>query len=60
MQGVALLLLSGASLYLVHKLFSFIKELQAIQYAKHPMINAISLTCGIIGTSPGNALSFHR
>lgn len=55
MQGIALLILTGASLYLVRKLLSFIKALQAIQYVNHPMINAILLTI-ITGTTPGNAL----
>ena len=43
MQGIALLILTGASLYLVHKLLSFIKALQAIQYVNHLKINAILL-----------------
>ena len=33
-ESIALLLVSGASLYIVRKLFAFIKALQAIQYVK--------------------------
>jgi hypothetical protein len=58
MQGIALLILTGASLYFVRKLLSFIKALQAIQYVKHPMINAILLST--TGTTPGIALLFHH
>jgi hypothetical protein len=43
MQGIALLLLSGASFYFIHKLLSFINALQAIQYVKHPMIKQFYL-----------------
>ena len=59
MQGIALLILTGASLYLVHKLLSFIKALQAIQYVGRSVVNAISLS-SITGTIPGTALSFHH
>jgi hypothetical protein len=58
MQGIILLVLTGALLYLVRKLFSFVKALQAIQYVTHPMVNAVLLNT--TGTIPGNALSFHQ
>ena len=32
MKGIILLVFTGALVYLVHKLFSFVKALQAIQY----------------------------
>jgi hypothetical protein len=60
MQGIALLIVTGASLYLVRKLLSFIKALQAIQYVNHPMINTILLSITLAGTTPGNALFFHQ
>ena len=58
MQGITLLVFTGALLYLVRKLFSFVKALQAIQYVRHPMLDPLLLTT--TGTIPGNALSFHR
>ena len=60
MQGIALFL-TGASLYLVRKLLSFIKALQAIQYVKHLIIKAISLSSTTLAaTIQGNTLSFHQ
>ena len=58
MQGIILLVFTGALLYLGHRLFSFIKALKAIQYVGHPMVDPAILS--ISGTIPGNALSFHQ
>jgi len=60
MQAIILLVITGALLYLVRKLFSFVKALQAIQYVKHPspMVDAVLLSA--TGTIPGNALLLHQ
>jgi hypothetical protein len=41
-QGIILLVFIGALLYLVRKLYSFVKALQDIQYVRHP-IDAVLL-----------------
>jgi hypothetical protein len=60
MQGIILLLFTVALLYLVPKLLSFVKALQAIQYVSHPMVHPVLLIDNTTGTIPGNALSFHQ
>ena len=56
MQGIILLVFTGALLYLGHKLFSFVKALQAIQYVWRPMVDTVILNT--TGTIPENELSF--
>ena len=53
MHGITLLILTGASFYLVRKLLSFIKALQAIQYVKLPMINTVLLSTTLARYHPG-------
>ena len=45
MQGVILLVFTGVLLYLVRKLFSFAKALQAIQYVRHPIFRLSFTYC---------------
>ena len=59
MKGIILLVFTGALVYLVHKLFSFVKALQAIQY----VILGIRRSAHLLRTTdtiPGSAFSFHR
>ena len=59
MQDIILLVFTVALLYLVCKLFFFVKALQAIQYVRDPMVDSVLLS-STTGTIPGNALSFRQ
>ena len=60
MQGIPLLIVTFAVLYLGYKLLSFVKALQAIQYVNNSKIcKQFLLNTIFSGTTPGNVFLYH-
>ena len=60
MKGSTLLVFTGALIYLVRKLFAFVKALQAIQYVILGIRRSTQFLLRTTDTIPGSAFSFHQ